>query len=197
MPNRIVILDETANLTVALTLDVIDSETHSGKATITKHPVEKGVDVASHVRPDPRPFTWSGALSELPMNGQPRDKDRLKVALMVLEDLRLSTSLFTVATSHAIYSSMHLSSYTATHGKGMPGALDVTVAFEELHVVDAQRVNVKLPKVPKKGPDATKGSSSDGKQVPVAASADAKRKSLMARGWDGDFNIFGSDDEEG
>lgn len=183
---RITVLNESSNLEVALVLDVIEQETYTAEAEVTRHPVERGASVGDHVRPEPRPLEWSGSLSETPLDGTGRERDRLKRALEVLEQLRTSEDLYTVTTATAVYTSMHLVSYSARHSTALHGALDVTVRFEEVRVVQARTVRVKLPK---RGP---KPVSKDGKQTTTAASAEAKRKSIAARLVDGDFNLFGS-----
>lgn len=189
MASRITILNESTNLSVALSLDVVEQETYSGQATVTRHPVERGVAVGDHVRPEPRPLEWVGSVSELPMDGAGGvEKDRLTRTLEVLESLRLATDLFTVTTPQAIRDSTHLTSYTARHAAAMPGVLEVTVRFEEIEVVEGRRVKVK---VAPRAPDSTKGKVDEGRQVATPAPAEATRKSIAARAFDGDFNVFG------
>lgn len=190
MASRITILDESTNLSVALVLDVVEQETYSGQATVTRHPVERGVSVADHVRPEPRPLEWVGSVSELPLEGTGLETDRLTRTLEVLESLRVSPHLYTVTTPQAIRASTHLTSYSARHSSTAPGVLEVTLRFEEIPVVEARRVQVKQPK---RAPDSTKPKADAGRQVATSASPEARRKSIAARLTDGDFNVFGGE----
>jgi hypothetical protein len=183
MANTISILNEGNNLEVDLKLDVIDQESYSGDVELPRHPVEEGVSVTDHVRPLPRPLEVRGGIGEVDASTAAddtvgRDRARLIETLERLEELRLSGDLFTVVTPLQFRESMHLKSYKCGHSKEFPGTLDVTLNFEEMRVVSPQRVKVKIPK---KGPDRTKGGSKDGNQVARPADEDSTRKSLAKR----------------
>lgn len=50
----------------SLTLDATINETHTGTSTVTDHPVEKGSNVADHIRPDPDQLTMEAEISNTP-----------------------------------------------------------------------------------------------------------------------------------
>lgn len=49
-----------------LTLDASVHETHAATSTVTDHPVERGSNVADHIRPDPDQLTIEGHISNTP-----------------------------------------------------------------------------------------------------------------------------------
>jgi len=52
--------------TYTLTLDASVREVHTGSSTVTDHPVERGSNVADHIRPDPDQLTIEGVISNTP-----------------------------------------------------------------------------------------------------------------------------------
>jgi hypothetical protein len=50
-----------------LTLDATTSETHEISAVVTDHPVEKGVNISDHVRPEPDVIKLEGVVSNTPI----------------------------------------------------------------------------------------------------------------------------------
>lgn len=52
--------------TYTLTLDASVHEMHTGTSTVTDHPVERGSNVADHIRPDPDEVTIEGVISNTP-----------------------------------------------------------------------------------------------------------------------------------
>lgn len=49
-----------------LTLDASVRETHTSASTVTDHPVERGSNVADHIRPDPDELSIDGVISNTP-----------------------------------------------------------------------------------------------------------------------------------
>lgn len=52
--------------TYTLTLDASIHETHTATSTVTDHPVERGSNVADHIRPDPDVLTMEAIISNTP-----------------------------------------------------------------------------------------------------------------------------------
>lgn len=52
--------------TYTLTLDATVRESHVGESTVTDHPVERGSNVADHIRPDPDTLTMDAQISNTP-----------------------------------------------------------------------------------------------------------------------------------
>ena len=48
----------------SVVFDVVESEEPSRSATVTENPVERGVDIAAHVHPNPISFSISGVVTE-------------------------------------------------------------------------------------------------------------------------------------
>jgi hypothetical protein len=53
-----------AGLLWAVVLDATVEERHSARSTVSRHPVERGVDVSDHVRPEPRELALDVAVSD-------------------------------------------------------------------------------------------------------------------------------------
>lgn len=51
----------------SLEIDATTNEQHDASNTITEHPVEKGVSIADHIRPEPDLLTTQGVISNTPI----------------------------------------------------------------------------------------------------------------------------------
>lgn len=184
------IIYETSGQEVAIGFDAIFRETHRGSAKVTRHPVEKGVDVADNVKVEPNVFTMEGAVSEVSLDGQA--VARLARALDLLEELKDSGELVTVATPHRTYENMKLTGYDGGRDAAKSAQLRVSLTFEKVRVVESQTVKVLQRK--SKTPDRAGGKVDEGKQVATTASESSVRKSAFAKLVDGDYNFLGSGD---
>lgn len=132
-------------------LDAVITETHVGKNTITKHPVEEGSDFSDHSRPEPDTFTMECVVSSTPISGATEsiqllkgvkassvakvDEKRVKDALDKLDDIRAKGRLITVVTSLRTYDSVGIESATITRDAKTQAALKFSAAFQRVRVV--------------------------------------------------------------
>lgn len=127
----------------SLTLDVVPNETHASSNTLTDNPVENGLNVTDHSRPDPNNLTMDCLVSNTPL-GQPVDSTRALTAYNTLEQLRLSGTLCTVVTTLKTYTSMGIVSISATRKSENYNALEFTIVFKFVRIVQNKLTTVRV-----------------------------------------------------
>jgi hypothetical protein len=69
MPTRVNISwKDKSGQTFSLEIDATTNEQHDATNTVTDHPVEKGANIADHVRPDPDVLSVTGTISNTPIH---------------------------------------------------------------------------------------------------------------------------------
>lgn len=152
-----------------LEIDLLISESPSGVASVTKHPVEVGADVADHVRPEPRALRLECMITNTPIDIDPKPgmsyndfatpprfdldapvqySDRAKWADDTLERIREKALLCRVLTSKREYKDMVLTSYDPARTKDTGDALHFALTFERIIKVQTKLVEVKQTAVP-------------------------------------------------
>jgi hypothetical protein len=150
--------DSPAGNIATIVLDASVSELHEGSVAITDHPVETGVDVSDHIRPQPKPLRIEGFLSDVPLTAAgvgrfsagshsraPATPGRAAVLLTDLEAVRDAGTLVTVLTGLRRYADYAIVSISTTRDKTLAGALRFTMQLREVLMVDVEVVE--LPKI--------------------------------------------------
>lgn len=165
-----------------LELDTTLKEEHTADSKTTKHPVEQGVKVTDHVRPEPRELVIEGIVSNTPVTQ--RQYNQASTALnppyqmlgtsasagttvakvsgwaeyvwKTLVDARDKSMLFTVMANVDTYADMVMTSLKATKDAKTGDSIRLNLKFEELRQV-VTGTTVVATKQPKGKPKVSKG----------------------------------------
>lgn len=180
------LLYQEGNRAVALELDAELRESFKSGVQLTRHPVEEGQPVTDHLQGEPCTYEVEGILSASTGTGDAATQEaRVAAALDVLEELRLSGDLLTVATQHRTMRNMHLRTCVADRDSGRAGRVRVHLSFEEVLV--ARTEQIRIVEARRRVPARTKGKLDEGRQVTAKAPVEVVRKSVLAAGVDGDY----------
>lgn len=144
-------------------VDVAVSEDHSFDSEVTEHPVERGADVADHVRARPITLTIEGLVSDDPI-GTVRDQRLASAggsiehappsddAFALLLSVRDAREPVTIVTSLRTYEDMVLTSLSVPRGARTGHALRFMATFVQVQLVTNLRttVRVAVPRAAKK-----------------------------------------------
>lgn len=127
-------------------VDATISTTHSSRVTITKFPVERGMNVADHKRVEPAVVSlecfWSNApavpVDFLPDQFEKRAEDAYAFLLACMS----STGLLEVNTPLRLYTEMAITSLTAPVTVANGDGLTCSLVLEQIRVVDNKTVRV-------------------------------------------------------
>jgi len=135
-----------------LPMDLAEKEDHVLKSAITKHPVETGVDITDHIRPEPRTLTLTGVVvSNTPIGAIAADPSRqgrndfAGNTYRFLRDLWATPRTVVVVTGLERYESMAMATLQIPRESKDAGALVYTVTFEEVQIKQQRRATVLLP----------------------------------------------------
>lgn len=182
-----------------ITLDIIKQETHGGKVTVTKHPVEKGFDVTDHARPEPDELTLECMVSNTPLNlTQQRRTVDVKIndktvklqtsaledqvqgvagyaedAYAKLRDLKDNPKLIRVVTGLRTYDNMILDSHNIPRDAKTGDGLVFTAHFVEVRIISNKSTTTTVAKEPK-----AKKKVSTGKQTAKTSDKGTENKSI-------------------
>lgn len=133
-------------------MDLAEKEDHVLKSAITKHPVETGIDITDHIRPEPRTLTLTGVVvSNTPIGAIAQDPSRQGKndfagnTYRFLRDLWANPRTVVVVTGLERYESMAMAALQIPREHKDAGALVYTVVFEEVQVKQQRRATVLLP----------------------------------------------------
>lgn len=185
---------------VALDLDVILSETPTGEAVVTDHPVEDGADVSDNIRARPMGLSIEAVVTNSPLDAAPAKlrynaaarpprmefsetfstENRTAWVDQSMERVRQAGLLCRVVTKRREYTDMALTSYSPPADKATGDALRFSASFRKVVKVSTRTVAVAVKK-PKPVPTAKKVA---GDQPTKAASGPVeKRVSLARQAW--------------
>lgn len=176
-------------------IDAAVSEEHAFSAEVTAHPVEKGADVADHIRPQPIALSIEGVVSDTPIaaladrRGDRDSRGRFQFlpsneALAWLKAVRDRAEPIRIETSIGVYENMLLESLSIPQTAASGGAFRFRATFKQLRVVTNERaqVRVELPKAAKKENRGTKPSTpvAEAKQPEKAKARRSALKQILS-----------------
>jgi hypothetical protein len=193
---------ETGGRSVAVTLDAATEQGFEVTAEPTDHAVERGADIADHVKPGPRTFTVEGVITNTPIaddgagpvRGSVRSVplgggrsalvfawdsafDRVRTVDALLADLVDAGGLVTYATSlRPSVEDVVVTRYKATRSATIGDAVAVSLELRRVRLVSVRRVEVPDP--------AQRRGQTRGERGGQPAGATADRRSALARALD-------------
>jgi hypothetical protein len=176
---------------VTVELDASVTETHSLANTVTDHPVEDGVNVSDHSRPEPDALTIEGIVSNTPFSTStqtravnsgsvtfdttseanvPRDQPGYaEEAYRKLRQLRDEGVLCTVVTTLRTYTSMAITSVSVPRDSKTYDALRFSITFKRVVVVKNKLTRTRVSRDSRAG-DKTKTGNQATKNTEVEKS---------------------------
>ncbi len=171
-------------------LDVAVSEDHSFDSEVTEHPVEKGADIADHVRARPITVSVEGIVSDTPIREiarpgfQDSEGDPIVLpsaeAYALLIDIRDKREPVTVQTSLQLFENMVLTSLSVPRSVGTGDALRFTATFVQIQLVTTERTVVRVRERGAKKVDLGNRPATPAEKRAVTAAADDIPESLRA-----------------
>ena len=143
-----------------VTFDATTDIQHTFSAEITEHPVERGSNIADHIRPKNFVLTLNGVITDYPLAntetlstgasvtsytlvGSRAKAGRSVEAHKLFERLQNEGVLCTVNTELKRYENMALKEYTVPKNANTKGAIKFTLVFQEVRQVDGKEAQVK------------------------------------------------------
>lgn len=189
--------DSNGSPLVVIPIDVAKKEGHSFSNTVTDHPVEEGMNISDHSRPNPDLVTLECVISNTPLSNSAAQRILREgtfefkvssteavqaagaptVARAAFDNLKLlrdQGALVTVATSLLLYKSVVIESLDITRDSKSTNALYFTMKLKQIRVV----TNALTRKVVAKDTRA-QDKVKKGKQTPKET--DAPRKRLLSQ----------------
>ncbi len=174
-----------------LEFDASVSETHSGDATVTDHPVEEGGDITDHVRRSPESIQINGIVSNHPiiaavddeLNAQPSVPDgdpssRAEDAYDFLRKGKDAGTVWGLSTTLRDYSNMVITALSVVRDKDTGNIVDVNLTAREIIIAQTETVDVPEPEQPERKKKQKLGK----KNKPATSPAtETKTKSLGVR----------------
>jgi hypothetical protein len=185
--------DASGTILAKIVVDAVASENHGKTNTVTDHPVEEGMNVSDHIRPEPDVVQLDCVISNHPLSlaqrqhavdaGAVTSTTRVQSAPGYAEAVHaqfeaLRTSLWTIVTTLRTYDSMAIQSLPVTRDPKTANALHFTIGFKTIRVVKNKLTRVVVSRDPRAG-----GKISKGKQTPADASKDKGALEGLYDGW--------------
>ncbi len=155
-----------------LLFDATLKENHKSKNVITRQPVEKGVDITDHVRPEPDEIDLDAIITNTPIIAPGEDHTAAaSSAYRTLLDLKNRATFLSVSTSLRDYDNMIISSLSVDRDVKTGQVLAVKVSFQSVLVVSSQQVPIPFKKsATKKRKGNVPGKDADGATAKKGAS---------------------------
>lgn len=163
-------------LNALLVFDATIKETHRGRNTITRQPVEQGVDITDHVRPEPDELMLETLTTNSPITIDDiaaADSTYAQETYQQLLQLKNDATFLTVSTGIRDYQNMIISSLDVDRDKLTGQVLSAKIGFQSVLVVSSQTVPA-----PAKPAGATKKHA--GAKPAVAASGSTQSSVLSS-----------------
>lgn len=170
IPYQVVITSDDSQIA----FDAAVNETHSGKMTITDHPVEQGANVADHAQREPDGLEINGIVSNTPIllnfdetvqpsipGGDPLN--RAQDAYDEFTRLKDTAALLAVATELRDYVDMMIESITVRRDKQTRHILDIDLSMREFRKASVESIAAPQP-VKKKHRGGGGGGQDDGRK---------------------------------
>lgn len=170
----------------AIEMDASLKELHSASSEIPKHPIEKGSDIADHVRRKPVTVRITGIVTNTPIVfaafvGAARgvSSTRAEEFYDVLLELKDSATIISVITTLRQYENMLIKDFNVPRDAELGNVVEATIFFEEVITVET-----KFDK-PEPVDVANRGVSDAGKIAPppdASAATAAQSQSVLSSG---------------
>lgn len=175
-------------------VDASITETHTGTAEVTDHPVEQGAAVSDHVRVQPATLTLEGFVSNtpLPLSSDPltrrnslgvefdsrssMDLSRAGQAYTDLERLKNAGELFTVVTMLRSYDNMLMTSLVVPRDATTGDGLRFSATFKQVRLATSRTVQATTSE------DKTQGKKRLDKKNPTPTPEPTERSSALRVG---------------
>lgn len=165
----------TAFPTEILEFDASLSETHTGNAEATSHPVETGSDITDHVRRMPEELQINGIVTDDPIvvlrtfNAKPSVvggslDSRVSDAEEILRLWKNEGRPLSINTTLRNYTNMVITGFSVTRDKDSGRLLNASLTLREIITATTQTV---APPEPKTGKESRKTKTKKGKQTKV------------------------------
>lgn len=128
-----------------LFFDATLKEGHRAKNVITRQPVEQGVDITDHVRPEPDELSLDAIITNSPLNSDgldPNSVNNASAAYQLLLSLKNDATFLSVSTALRDYDNMIISSIDVDRDKTTGQVLAVKLAFQSVLLVSSQQVPI-------------------------------------------------------
>lgn len=131
----------------SIDLDVTIDENHEWVNDITSSPVESGAPITDHIQPLNDRLSITGmvsnaSISDSVLQALDVDTDRVQTAYDALRMLKEERTLVTVYTRYEIYTDMAVSRVNIPRNNQVGEAIQFTVEFQKVRIVDTQTVDV-------------------------------------------------------
>jgi hypothetical protein len=175
----------------SVSFEAVVTERYASRSVVTDHPVEKGANVADHVRSKPDTLTIDAIITDYPIANRQTTfgssptaaKGRASDVFNQLALLKAAGALVEVRSARRTYESMVIDGLDENKTKDTGrGAVRFTMTLRRVRFVDSQVVPIKITKLNK-----AKAKHDDGKQTPKPVE---DKKSLFVRLVDGVSGAF-------
>lgn len=181
------VISGTTPVPIRLELDCSLTESHRREVEVAKHPLERGADVADHIRFRGRMFEVVGIVSNTPIVSRLESvrpsvadgdvRSRAEDAYRALENAMRAGTVCTIETSLVRYEGMVLVGLAVPRDAQRGNIAELQMTWEELLFAETIRVDAPEPR------DASRGNRADtGKQGTTEAKETVKRSVLSSIG---------------
>jgi len=131
----------------SIDLDVTIDEGHEWGNDITSSPVESGAPITDHIQPLNDKLSITGmvsnaSLSDAVLQAMDVDTDRVQTTFDALRQIKEDRTLVTVYTRYQVYTDMAIGRITIPRSNQVGEAIQFSVEFQKVRIVDTQTVDV-------------------------------------------------------
>ncbi len=173
------------NIIDGFAIDVVDNVTISRPSQSTEFPVERGVDVADHVRTLPVKISLQGTVSDTPIGFFVLERAEIskpsEAAREHFKAIQEARSLITVVLAQGTFTNMVLVNVTEIDNSRIGDAYSFRAEFKEIKLIDNNRVFVEVanPRARKKRKRGSKSPKETPKQAPEPAAKTKRNQSIL------------------
>ncbi len=140
---------DSSYFTALLIFDATIKETFHDTSVVTRQPVEQGVDITDHVRPEPSSISLDALITNSPLqdlNGFGPGADNAAAAYQLLLSLKNNATFLSISTAIRDYDNMLITSIDVDRDKTAGQSLSVKLNLQSVLIVSSLQVPV--PKKP-------------------------------------------------
>lgn len=156
LSKRRVTITQQDNPSEILTFDASISESHTGNAETTSHPVEQGADITDHIRRSPEELTITGIVSDTPvvslasLFAEPSvtggdTRTRVSDAYGFLKDVKDNGRICQISTTLRDYENMVLVGFSVPRDAARGGIGELSCVFREIIIATTESAEVREP----------------------------------------------------